>query len=144
MKFQEKLPSLVLLVCLSVFLLTGCVQRRLVVRSQPEGAFVTIDNQPIGYTPLKVPFTYYGTRDIQLEKDGFKTVKVRERIRAPWYEKIPLSFISDNFAGREIRDERLLDFEMEPRTQVQENLLLERANDMRGNIERGTLTAPIQ
>ena len=120
------------------------MQRRLIVRSQPEGAFVTIDNQPIGYTPLKVPFTYYGTRDIQLEKDGFKTIKVRERVRAPWYEKVPLSFIADNFAGREIRDERLLDFELEPRTQVQENLLLDRANDMRGNIERGTLTAPIQ
>lgn len=127
--------------CLSVCL-SGCVQRRLVVRSQPEGAFVTIDSQPIGYTPLPVPFTYYGTREIQLEKDGYKTVKVRERIRAPWYEKFPISFFSNNFAGREIRDERVLDFQLEPRTQVQENLLLERANDLRLNVERGTVTAP--
>lgn len=141
---KRKLRSLVLVVCLSSVCLTGCMQRRLIVRSQPEGAFVTIDDQPIGYTPLKVPFTYYGTRDVQLEKDGFKTIKVRERVRAPWYQKVPLSLVSDNFAGREIRDERLLDFELEPRTQVQENLLLDRANDMRGNIERGTLTAPIQ
>ena len=140
---KRKLRSLLMLVCLLTLGLTGCVQRRMIVRSQPEGAFVTIDDQPIGYTPLKVPFTYYGTRDIQLEKDGFKTVKVSERIRAPWYQKIPLSFFADNFAGREIRDERMLDFELEPRTQVQENLLLDRATDMRGNIQRGTLTAPI-
>jgi hypothetical protein len=133
--------GMLLLACLSVCL-SGCVQRRLVVRSQPEGAFVTIDNQPIGYTPVPVPFTYYGTREIQLEKDGYKTTKVRERIRAPWYEKFPISFFSNNFAGREIRDERVLDFQLEPSTQVQENLLLERANDLRLNVERGTVTAP--
>lgn len=141
---KRNLRWLTLMVCLLTIGLTGCMQRRLIVRSQPEGAFVTIDNQPIGYTPLKVPFTYYGSRDIQLEKDGFKTIKVRERVRSPWYQKVPFSLVSDNFAGHEIRDERLLDFELEPRTQVQENLLLDRANDMRGNIERGTLTAPIQ
>jgi len=133
--------GMLLVACLSVCL-SGCVQRRLVVRSQPEGAFVTIDNQPIGYTPVPVPFTYYGTREIQLEKDGYKTTKVRERIRAPWYEKFPISFFSNNFAGREIRDERVLDFQLEPSTQVQENLLLERANDLRLNVERGTVTAP--
>ena len=141
---NNKLATFVLLVSLSTVCLTGCVQRRFIVRSQPEGAFVTIDNQPIGYTPLSVPFTYYATREIQLEKDGYKTIKVRERIRPPWYQKFPVSFFADNFAGREIRDERLLEFEMEPRTQVEENLLLERANDLRTNIERGTVTAPIR
>lgn len=123
--------------------LTGCVQRRMVVRSQPPGAFVTIDNQPQGYTPLPVPFTYYGTREIQLEKDGYKTVKVRQQIKPPWYEKFPMGFFSNNFAFREIRDERLLDFQLEPRTQVQEDRLLDRANELRTNIERGTLAAPL-
>ena len=141
MLIRQFKSATLLLACLSVCL-SGCVQRRLVVRSQPEGAFVTIDNQPIGYTPVPVPFTYYGTREIQLEKDGYKTTKVRERIRAPWYEKFPISFFSNNFAGREIRDERVLDFQLEPSTQVQENLLLERANDLRLNVERGTVTAP--
>ncbi len=123
---------------------TGCVQRRLIVRSQPEGALVTIDNQSVGRTPVPVPYTYAGTREIQLEKDGYKTVKVRERIRPKWYDKFPLSFFSNNLALREIRDERVLDFQMEPRTQVQENQLLDRANDLRTNVERGTVTAPIR
>ena len=60
---------------------SGCVQRRFLVRSQPEGALVTIDHQSIGLTPVSVPFTYYGTREIQLEKDGYKTVKVKQRFR---------------------------------------------------------------
>jgi hypothetical protein len=122
----------------------GCVQRRLIVRSQPEGAFVKIDGQQIGYTPVSVPFTYYGTRDVQLEKDGFKTVKVQQRVRPPWYARFPISFFSENFSPREIRDERLLEFQMEPKTEVQENLLLDRANGLRGDVQRGTVTAPIQ
>lgn len=122
----------------------GCVQRRLIVRSQPEGAFVKIDGQQIGHTPVSVPFTYYGTRDIQLEKDGFKTVKVQERVRAPWYAQFPVSFFSENFSPREIRDERLLEFQLEPKSEVQENLLLDRANGLRGDVQRGTVTAPLQ
>lgn len=122
----------------------GCVQRRLIVRSYPEGAFVSIDNQPIGYTPVSVPFTYYGTRDVKLERDGFKTVEVQERIKAPFYEWFPLSLITNNFWPREIRDERLLEFQLEPRDQVGETELLDRANELRGNVYRGTVTAPIR
>jgi hypothetical protein len=139
----KKLKTILVLLSLSAVCLSGCVQRRFIIRSQPEGAFVTIDNTPIGYTPLKVPYTYDGTREIQLEKDGFKTIQVSERFQSPWYLRFPTNFFTENFAGREIRQERLLDFELEPRTQVQENLLLERANDLRHNIERGTVTAPI-
>lgn len=135
-----------ILICMAVLTLAccGCVQRRLIVRSQPEGAFVQIDGQQIGYTPVSVPFTYYGTRDIQLEKDGFKTVKVQQRVRPPWYARFPVSFFSENFSPREIHDERLLDFQMEPKTEVQENLLLDRANGLRGDVQRGTVTAPIK
>ena len=137
-------PLLILITVLITLGFTGCVQRRLIVRSQPEGALVNIDNQAVGRTPVPVPYTYAGTREIQLEKDGYKTIKVRERIRPKWYDTFPLSFFSNNLALREIRDERVLDFQMEPRTQVQENQLLDRANDLRTNVERGTVTAPIR
>ncbi len=124
--------------------LSGCVQRRFIIRSQPEGAFVTIDRQPIGLTPLSVPWTYNGTREFQLEKDGYKTIKVQQRFQPTWYETFPASFVTENFWPQEIRDERVLDFQMEPKTQVQENLLLDRANDLRMNVQRGTITTPIR
>ena len=124
--------------------LSGCVQRRFIIRSQPEGAFVTIDKQPIGLTPLSVPWTYNGTREFQLEKDGYRTIKVQQRFQPTWYETFPASFVTENFWPQEIRDERVLDFQMEPKTQVQENLLLDRANDLRMNVQRGTITTPIR
>jgi hypothetical protein len=133
----------ILVVSLILVSFSGCVQRRLVVRSHPEGALVTIDRQRIGLTPLSVPYTYSGTREVQLEKDGYKTVKVQQRVDPTWYEKFPVSFVTENFWPRELRDERLLEFQLEPKTQVQENLLLDRANDLRGNVQRGTVTAPI-
>ena len=52
---------------------TGCVRRRLTVRSNPPGASVYVDNQHIGKTPCSVDFTYYGTREIRLVKSGFST-----------------------------------------------------------------------
>ncbi len=105
---------------------------------------MTIDHTPIGLTPLSVPWTYNGTREIKLEKDGYQTIKVQERFEPKLYEKFPISFVTENFWPKEIRDERVLDFQMEPKTQVQENLLLDRANDLRMNVRRGTITAPIR
>lgn len=143
MQINKPIALAVVLTLLSISL-TGCVQRRLMVRSQPEGAFVTIDNQPIGPTPLSVPYTYSGTRQIRLEKDGFKTVDVEQRIRPAWFDTFPVSLVTNNFWPREIRDERILDFQLEPRTQASENLLLDRANQLRGDVNRGTVTAPLR
>ncbi len=138
--------QMVLVVCVALSLLaaTGCVQRRLLVTSQPEGALVTVDHQPIGHTPVAVPFTYYGTREVQVEKDGYQSIKVKHRIAPPWYQLPPLDFISDNFWPREIRDDRVLDFpEMKPLATINENNLLDRANQLRGNVQRGTVPMPV-
>ena len=126
------------------FCLTGCVQRRLIVKTQPEGAFVSVGNQPVGYTPLSVPFTYYGTRDFKIEKDGYQTINTQQRIRTPWYLTFPVSFFTENFSPREIRDERVFDFQLQPKTMTDENELIGRANDLRLNVERGTVAAPVR
>ena len=137
-------PCSLLLLVFVVVVSSGCVQRRMLIRSEPEGAFVSVDRQGVGHTPVSVPFTYYGTREIQLEKDGFKTTRVEQDIAAPWYGRFPLSLFYENIAGREIRDQRVMDFQLEPKQSVDPRRLLERANDLRGNIQRGTLAAPIR
>ena len=115
LRYTQTRQWVVFCIGLTVIFSTGCVQRRMLIRSQPEGAFVSVDRQGVGHTPVSVPFTYYGTREIQLEKDGFKTVRVEQDIRPPWYGVFPLSLISENFAGKEIRDQRVMDFGMEPK-----------------------------
>ena len=79
-----------------------------------------------------------------VEKEGFKTVKVQERIRTKWWDTFPLSLVTNNLWPHELRDERLLEFQLERRQQVGEGQLLDRANSLRGNVYRDTITVPIR
>jgi hypothetical protein len=132
------------LVCLllTVLAASGCVQRRLTVRSQPAGATVYIDDQEIGETPVSTYFTYYGTRKIQLVKDGYETLTVKQKFSAPWYQVPPLDFVSENLTTKELRDERILDFELEPQRIVPVEELLERAQQLRQSTHAGYTVAP--
>ena len=102
------------------------------IRSNPPGAFVYVDNYPIGTTPVSTNYTHYGTRSIRLVKDGYETQTVEERIAAPWYQVPPLDFVSENLVPGEIRDHRTLDYQMQPQMVVPADVLLDRAEDLRG------------
>jgi hypothetical protein len=135
--------AVLLIALLSCVVLTGCVRRVMMVRSEPEGALVTIDRQTVGQTPVAVPFTYYGTREIRLEKDGYETLEIKERMRPPWYEWFPLSFFTAHFSLRERRDVRQLDYRLTPKQIVDDNDLLYRAGQLRTDVGRGTVTLPL-
>jgi hypothetical protein len=109
------------------------------VRSNPPGAVVYVDDQRIGTTPVSTSFTYYGTRKFRLVKSGFETLTTLSRIPAPWYQIPPLDFVSENLIGREIRDERILDFTLEPQRVVPNTELLSRANGLRNSTAQGFL-----
>ena len=110
---------------------TGCVQRRLTIRSNPPGALVYVDNEEIGMTPVATDFIYYGTRQIRLVKDGFETLTVLQPIPAPWYQVFPLDFFAENVVPGEIRDERVFDYAMQPAMIVPSQTLLDRAEELR-------------
>ncbi len=130
----------ILLLIVLVAISSGCVRRRMTIRSNPPGALVYIDDQEIGTTPVSTYFTYYGTRKVKLIKDGFETVTALETIRPPWYELPPLDFISENIVGRELRDEHVLEFQLQPQRLVPTQELLSRANSLRGGAQQGVLT----
>ena len=118
---------------------SGCVRRRLNVRSNPAGALVYVDNQQIGTTPCSVDFTYYGTREIRLVKPGFETLTVNQPIPMPWYQIPPLDFVSENLVPTKIRDNRSVTYEMAPQLIVPTEQLLDRANQLR----QDTLQYPV-
>ena len=117
--------------------LLGCVRRRMTVLSDPPGALVYVDDQEIGVTPVSAPFTYYGTRKIQLLKDGYETLTVKQTFTAPWYELPPLDFISENLWLHEIHDEQLVNFQLQPQQILPTEKLLERAEGMRVGASQG-------
>jgi len=123
-----------------MLLSSGCVRRRMTVRSDPPGAVVYVDEQRIGVTPVSAPFTYYGTRKIQLVKDGFETVTERHKFQTPWYELPGIDFFSENLWPYETRDERVLDFHLPPQQSVAPTQVLSRAEQLRGNAQQGLVT----
>jgi hypothetical protein len=123
---------------------TGCVRRRLAVRSNPPGAVVFVDNQQIGTTPCAVDFTYYGTREIRLVKPGYETLTVNQPIPTPWYQFPPIDFVSENLLPNKIEDHRTVAFNLEPQIIVPTEQLIERGNQLRQETLAGVGTPPPQ
>ncbi len=121
---------------------TGCVQRRLTIRSNPPGAVVYVGNQEIGSTPISHDFIYYGSREITLVKDGYETLKVKAELPTPWYDLPGIDFISENLIPNEIRDHRTLDFQLQPQVIVPTEQLIGRAEELR-RTRNPQATAPV-
>jgi len=119
----------------------GCVQRRMLVRSNPPGALLYVDDYEIGTTPVGVNFTYYGTRKFRLVKDGYETVTEMRKISAPWYEWPVLDFISENFVPGQIRDQRCMDFQLRPQVVTPTDQLLGRAEELRRGVQAASIPA---
>jgi hypothetical protein len=103
----------------------------MLIRSNPPGAVVYIDDYEIGTTPVATSFTYYGTRKIRLVKDGFETLTVMQPVPVPWYEYVPIDFVSENLVPGDIRDHRAFDFQLVPQAIVPNQQLLDRAELLR-------------
>jgi hypothetical protein len=82
-----------------------CIERRFVVYSDPPGAFVYVNNQGIGATPMDYWFTDYGKYEFVLVKDGYETLNVTQDIPARWDELLSLAHISwvPRFKIRDVR-----------------------------------------
>ncbi len=119
-------------ICLAALaLLTGCVERRFVIESDPPGALVLLNGQPLGTTPVDGHFTYYGNYTFTLIKDGYQTQQVNRSFRAPWYEVPPLDFVTENLYPGKVEDVRRFCVTLEPSVQVHPPQLLSDADQLR-------------
>tara|TARA_R110002111_G_scaffold227346_2_gene288964 strand:- start:103840 stop:104313 length:474 start_codon:yes stop_codon:yes gene_type:complete len=128
------------LIALVVFLTGGqfgCVHRRMTIRSVPTGALVKVDGEEIGYTPASVDFTYYGTREITLTKDGYETQTVMQKVKTPWYQVFPLDAVSDNLLPFEVTNRHDFTYQLQPKVVVPTDELLNRGNLLRSETQIG-------
>jgi hypothetical protein len=118
---------------------TGCVTRRFVITSDPPGALVYKDGQPIGATPVEAPFIYYGKYSFRLVKDGYEPLDVDPELVTPWYEYPVIDFVSENVIPHTFRDVQVLHFALVPLKPVVPEELKIRAQQLR---DRGALIQP--
>lgn len=122
----------------------GCVRRRMTVRTNPPGAMVSVDNQVIGASPASTPFVYYGTREIRVEADGYRTETIRRKIKPPWYQLPGIDFIAETLYPGELRDERIIDVTLVPKAIPPAEEVIQRADALRQQTTSGIVTAPRQ
>jgi len=97
-------PSLLLL----PLLCCACVERELVVQTEPSGARVYVDGVDRGVsTPdgLRIPFEYYGTREVVVRLAGHEPARRFVELEAPWWQTFPIGLAPDVLWPGTIRDE---------------------------------------
>lgn len=132
------LRFIALTVCLvAVLSQTGCVFRRMTIRSDPPGALVMVDGKEIGHTPCAMDFTYYGTREITLMMPGYETLKTLQRVPAPWYQYPGIDFFADNLSPVKVTNRHEFAYTLQPQVIVPTDELLERAQSHRSDAQIG-------
>jgi len=112
---------------------SGCVERLLAIHSDPPGAAVYVDGEKVGTTPCEVHYTWYGTRLVVLELRGFSLVHQEVVLAAPWWQWIPMDFITEILVPITIRDRLSVSYALEPAPVSLEevNTVLDRAEELR-------------
>ena len=107
----------------------GCVERNITIASDPPGALVWLNDQEVGRTPVKIPFTWYGDYEVVLRMDGYETIKTHARLDAPIYEIVPFDLLSE-LAPWTYRDNRYLHYKLKTYVRTKDNDLIDRATQM--------------
>ncbi|MCL2306121.1 MAG: PEGA domain-containing protein, partial [Planctomycetaceae bacterium] len=130
MVFFKRL-TILLLVFAEITVVSGCVRRRLTVRTNPPGAVAYLDNVELGKTPISRNFDYYGNRELKLIKEGYEPHVETIRLRAPWYQWIGLDFFSEVLIPGTITDEHEYPITLKPQQIVSPDDLIAEGERMK-------------
>jgi PEGA domain len=128
---QSARVAAVLLLLAYASVLSGCVERRYTIRTDPPGATVVINGEEIGPTPASKSFVYYGKRKITMMLDGYETKTVIQPIEAPWWDNYLTEFFTENVIPVSFRDEREYAYKLTPAQSPPQGELRDRAEALR-------------
>lgn len=112
---------------------SGCVDRRIFITSEPPGARVHLNDKDVGVTPLEVGFTWFGTYDVRLHREGYEPLVTTRETEAPLHEIPPFDLVALAIPGTKTTHIEW-HFVMEP-AMNDEAALLERAASLRARLD---------
>ncbi|HMB95234.1 MAG TPA: PEGA domain-containing protein [Tepidisphaeraceae bacterium] len=126
-----------------VIFIGGCVQRTLVITSDPSGAVIFMNDQEIGRTPMRRDFTWYGTYDVQVRKEGYETLYQKTKVIAPWWQWIPFDFLAEFWPGH-LKDIHYLSYTLAPSSTQPANPaeMFSKADELKARLESSQYTHP--
>lgn len=119
------------LLMVGLLCLTGCVERQLTVKTQPENAVVFLNDEEIGVSPVTVNFNWYGDYNVRIRKDGYQTLSTHRELKGPWYDHFPFDFFAQIIYPKRIVDSYEWTFDLEPQTELNREELVENARQLK-------------
>ena len=108
--------SAVTALVLVAVLVTGCVERKMIIRSDPPGAtvFLNYDAALLSTTPAETSFTDYGTYSVRLVSKEHEELEAMAEVDAPWWSYPPFDLITELLVPFTITDLHEFDYKLVP------------------------------
>lgn len=91
----------------------GCVQRKLIIRSEPAGAIVTLDGVELPTpTPVEIDSPFDGTHRVSLSAPGYEVLDGTAHVDSRWHDYFPLDVFAEFLWPGTIEDVREFRFAM--------------------------------
>ena len=121
---------------LVMILLAGCVERKLTINTEPQGAMVILNDQEIGTSPVTVPFNWYGDYGVRIIKDGYETLNTHRNLKAPLHDRPPFDFVAQILYPGPIINAYEWTFELAPKEYPAREQLIENGQSLRSQLEQ--------
>jgi len=118
-------------IILTAAALSGCIERRIWIDTDPPGALVWLNDRELGRTPVDVAVVHDGVYDLRIEKDGFQPLVTGATAEGPVWDGFPTDFVVELLPVDATVQTRWR-FTLHPREQSDAGLV-ERAEAMRGS-----------
>ncbi|MHC4455753.1 MAG: PEGA domain-containing protein [Planctomycetota bacterium] len=120
---------------ITAVLLASCVERKLTINTEPEGALVTLNDEEIGISPVTVSFEWYGDYDVRISKEGYETLKTHRELKGPWYDGFPFDFFANLLYPKRIVDSYEWTFELAPTKEINREKLIQNAQELKEQLK---------
>lgn len=111
--------------------LTGCVERKLTINTDPQGAIVVLNDEEIGTSPVTTSFEWYGDYNVRISKEGYETLKTHRKLKGPWYDYFPFDFFANCLNPKRTVDSYEWSFTLAPQTEPDRDKLIQDAQKLR-------------
>lgn len=122
---------LLILALFASLLLAGCVERRLTINTEPQGALVMLNDEEIGVSPVTTSFEWYGDYWVRINKEGYETLDTHRKLKAPWYDYFPFDFFAQIIYPGRIINSYEWTFKLAPQKQPTTEELLQDAEKLK-------------
>jgi hypothetical protein len=120
---------------LAAAVLAGCVERKLTINTEPQGAIIALNDQQVGTSPVTVSFNWYGNYQVRIQKDGYETLNTSRKLNAPLHDYPPLDFFAEILYPGVIVDSYEWTFDLAPKHYPTRDELIKNADALRSQVK---------